>query len=412
MDKKILLIATHDTKEDEARFLKSCIEANGVKVLVMDTGILAPPRGNVDIPQKEVADRAGTPLKEALERGDKRECTEIMCQGAARLATELFDQGRIDGVIGIGGAQGTEIASAAMRALPTGVPRLMASTVANGPHQFGFYVGTKDLTIMHTVSDLQGLNFLSKQILQNAAGAICGMVEKFTGQLQKPQGIPVAMSMLGTTTPGALRAKKILEDNGYEVVTFHQNGTGGIAMEDMISEGAFQGVLDLNLHEIGDRYLGGLHGAIRSDRLTAAGAKGLPQVVAPGSGNYTVQGSPETLSEDMRSRKHFNYNPHLTLVRLRPEELIEVGKEIADKLNQARGPVKVFIPLQGFSFPDREGLAHWEPEGNQVFIDSLKEHLSSSIPLVEIDAHINDADFIDPVIDEFMAMMTTHYTTK
>ena len=412
MDKTILLIATHDTKEDEARFLKSCIQANGLKVLVMDTGILAPSRGKVDIPQNEVAARAGTPLKEALQRGDKRECTEIMCQGAARLATELFDQGRIRGVIGIGGAQGTEIASAAMRALPTGVPRLMASTVANGPHQFGFYVGTKDLTIMHTVSDLQGLNFLSKQILQNAAGAICGMAENFTGQLQKPEGIPVAMSMLGTTTPGALRAKKILEDNGYEVVTFHQNGTGGIAMEDMISEDVFRGVLDLNLHEIGDRHLGGLHGAIRADRLTAAGAKGLPQVIAPGSGNYTVQGSPETLTDDMRSRKHFNYNPHLTLVRLRPEELIQVAKEIADKLNRARGPVKVFIPLKGFSFPDREGLSHWEPEGNQAFIEALKEHLGSSIPLIELDAHINDADFIDPVIDAFMAMMATHSPAK
>lgn len=409
MDKTILLIATLDTKEEEARFLKSCIEADGFKVLVMDTGILAPPKEHVDIPQNEVADRAGTPLEEALARGDKRECTEIMCQGAASLAKELHDQGRIYGVIGIGGAQGTEIASAAMRALPIGVPRLMASTVANGPHQFGFYVGTKDLTIMHTVSDLQGLNFLSKQILQNAAGAICGMVKYFEGRLLKPEGIPVAMSMLGTTTPGALRAKKILEDNGYEVVTFHQNGTGGIAMEDMISEGTFQSVLDLNLHEIGDRYVGGLHGAIRADRLTAAGALGVPQVVAPGSSNYTVQGSPESLSDDMRRRKHFNYNPHLTLVRLLPEELIEVAKEIAAKLNRAKGPVKVFIPLKGFSFPDREGLPHWEPEGNQVFIDALKKHLDDSIPLVELDAHINDADFIDPVIDEFMAMMAAHY---
>jgi len=412
MDKTILLIATHDTKEEEARFLKACIEKHGIRVMVMDTGILAPPKGKVDISRNEVAERAGTALEGALARGDKRECTEIMCRGAASLAKALYDQGRIYGVIGIGGAQGTEIASTAMRALPTGVPRLMASTVANGPHQFGFYVGTKDLTIMHTVSDLQGLNFLSKQILQNAAGAICGMVEHFEGRMLKPEGIPVAMSMLGTTTPGALRAKKILENNGYEVVTFHQNGTGGIAMEDMISEGAFKGVLDLNLHEIGDRYVGGLHGAIRDDRLTAAGAKGLPQVVAPGSGNYTVQGSPESLTDDMRSRKHFNYNPHLTLVRLKPDELVQVAKEIAVKLNRAKGPVRVFVPLKGFSFPDREGLPHWEPEGNQVFIDSLKKHLDDSIPLVELDAHINDPEFIDPVIDAFMVMMKTHYTTQ
>ena len=405
MAKTVLLIATHDTKEQEALFLKGCIESNGVQTMVMDTGILAPPRGRPDISQDEVADRGGMSLSDAVATGDKRECTEVMCRGAAQITRRLYDQGQIQGVIGIGGAQGTEIASAAMRELPTGVPRLMASTVANGPHQFGFYVGTKDLTIMHTVSDLQGINFLSRQILQNAAGAICGMVKNFAGHLLKPEGIPLAMSMLGTTTPGALRAKKTLEENGYEVVTFHQNGTGGIAMEDMIAEGAFKGVLDLNLHEIGDRYLGGLHGALRADRLTAAGAMGLPQVIAPGSGNYTVQGSPDSLSEDMKRRKHFNYNPHLTLVRLLPEELVAVAREIAQKLNQARGPVKVFIPLKGFSFPDREGLPHWEPEGNQVFIDALREHLSSKIPFIELDAHINDPDFIDPVIEEFMAMM-------
>ncbi len=405
MEKTILLIATHDTKEEEASYLKQCIESNGVLVMVMDTGILAPPKGQVDISQDEVATRGGMPLKEAVATGDKRECTEVMCRGAEAIARELYDQGRIQGIAGIGGAQGTEIACTAMRALPTGVPRLMASTVANGLHNFGFYVGTKDLTIMHTVSDMQGLNFLTKQILQNTAGAICGMVERFDAQLMKPAGIPVAMSMLGTTTPGALRAKGILEDKGFEVVAFHQNGTGGIAMEDMIIEGAFRGVLDLNLHEIGDRFVGGLHGAIREGRLTAAGAVGLPQVVAPGSGNYTVQGSSESLSEDMRRRKHFKYNPHLTLVRLLPDEMREVGKEIAEKLNKAKGPVKVFIPLKGWSFPDREGLAHWEPEGNEALVDALKDNLDPAIPLVELDAHINDPDFIDPVVEEFMVMM-------
>jgi uncharacterized protein (UPF0261 family) len=410
MGKTILLIATHDTKEEEASYLRQCIASNGVSVMVMDTGILAPPKGEVDISQDEVANRGGMPLKEAVATGDKRESTEVMCRGAEQIARELYHQGRIQGVVGIGGAQGTEIACTAMRALPTGVPRLMASTVANGRHYFGFYVGTKDLTIMHTVSDMQGLNFLTKQILRNTAGAICGMVKRFDGQLMKPEGIPVAMSMLGTTTPGALRAKKILEDKGFEVVAFHQNGTGGIAMEDMILEGAFRGVLDLNLHEIGDRFVGGLHGAIREGRLTAAGATGLPQVVAPGSGNYTVQGSPESLSEEMRRRKHFNYNPHLTLVRLVPDEMKEVGKEIAEKLNKAKGPVKVFIPLKGWSFPDREGLAHWEPEGNQALVDTLKGNLNPSIPLIELDAHINDPDFIDPVVEEFMAMMEKHKT--
>lgn len=405
MEKTVLLIATLDTKEEEAFFLKQCIESHGIRVMVMDTGILSPPQRNAEISQNEVANRGGMSLEEVLATGDKGECTVNMCRGCRDITKELYDQGRIQGVIGIGGAQGTEIACTAMRSLPTGVPRLMASTVASGQHTFGFYVGTKDLTIMHTVADMQGLNFLTKRILKNSAAAICGMVKSLDEQTMKPEGIPVAMSMLGTTTPGALRAKKALEEHGFEVVAFHQNGTGGIAMEDMILEGAFQGVLDLNLHEIGDSFVQGLHGAIREGRLESAGSMGLPQVIAPGSINYTVQGSPNSLSEDMRSRKYFNYNPHLTLVRLLPDELREVGKEVAQKLNKAKGPLKVFIPLRGFSFPDREGLSLWEPEGNQTFIDTLKENLNSSIPVIELDAHINDPNFIDPVIEEFMSMM-------
>ncbi len=405
MDRTVLLIATLDTKEEEAFYLKECIEAQGVKVLLMDAGILAPPKRPPDIAQAEVAARGGMALPEAVATGDKRLCTENMCAGARQIALELYQAGRIHGVAAIGGAQGTEIACHAMRALPAGVPRIMASTVANGLHQFGFYVGTKDLTIMHTVCDMQGLNFLTRRILQNTAGAVCGMLHSLDPDAMIPRGIPVAMSMLGTTTPGALRAKRMLEEKGYEVVAFHQNGTGGIAMEDMILEGAFRGVLDLNLHEIGDRYVGGLHGAIREGRLTAAGRMGLPQVVAPGSANYTVQGAPESLSENMRRRKHFNYNPHLTLVRLTPEELRVVGREVAQKLNQASGPVRVFIPKRGWAFPDREGLPHWEPEGNAAFVEALRAHLNPSIPLVEIDAHINDPEFIDPVVTAFMEML-------
>jgi len=405
MEKTVLLIATLDTKEEEAFFLRQCIESHGLRVMVMDTGILSPPQRNAEISQNEVANRGGMSLEEVLATGDKGECTVNMCRGCKDITKELYDQGRVQGVIGIGGAQGTEIACTAMRSLPTGVPRLMASTVANGQHTFGFYVGTKDLTIMHTVADMQGLNFLTKRILRNSAAAICGMVKSLDEQTMKPEGTPVAMSMLGTTTPGALRAKKALEEHGFEVVAFHQNGTGGIAMEDMILEGAFQGVLDLNLHEIGDSFVQGLHGAIREGRLESAGSMGLPQVIAPGSINYTVQGSPDSLSEDMRRRKHFNYNPHLTLVRLLPDELREVGKEVAQKLNKAKGALKVFIPLRGFSFPDREGLSLWEPEGNQTFIDTLKENLNSSIPVIELDAHINDPDFIDPVIEGFISMM-------
>ncbi len=405
MKKTILLVATFDTKEEEALFLKRRIEARGVRVLTMDAGILSPPRSKVDISQTQVAQEGGIPLREAIATGDKGKCIANMVRGAEIICKKLYDQGRFQGVIGIGGAQGTEIASAAMRTLPMGVPKLVVSTVASGRATFGPYVGTKDITMMHSIADIQGLNFLIKRILENAASAICGMVMDFDENLTRPEGTPVALSMLGTTTPGALRAKKFLEERGYEVVTFHQNGTGGIAMEDMIREGAFEGVLDLNLHEIGDRFVGGLHGAIRGDRLEAAGEKGIPQVVAPGSINYVVLGPLNTLAPEWRSRKLIVHNPNLTLVRLKPDELRGVGKLVAEKLNRAKGSTHVFIPLKGFSYPDRENLPHWDPEGNQAFIDSLRTHLRSPIPVTELDAHINDPEFIDPVVETFLLMM-------
>ena len=405
MKKTVLLIATFDTKEDEARFLKKRMEARGISVLTMDAGILAPPRAPVDIDQQQVALRGGIPLQEIVATGDKGKCILNMIRGAEIICRELYLQGRFQGVIGMGGAQGTDIGCSAMRSLPVGVPRLMVSTVASGRATFGPYVGTKDIAMMHSVADMQGLNFVTKRILENAAGAICGMIEGFQRGSATPEGIPVALSMLGTTTPGALRCKKILEDRGFEVVTFHQNGTGGIAMEDMIREGAFQGVMDLNLHEIGDRFVGGLHGAIREDRLEAAGGMGIPQVVAPGSINYAVWGPLSSLSKELKSRKYIVHNPNLTLVRLSPDELASVGKLTAQKLNRGKGPLQVFIPLKGFSYPDRKELAHWEPDGNQAFIDSLKTTLNPSIPVIELDAHINDPEFIDPVTEAFLSVM-------
>lgn len=248
--------------------------------------------------------------------------------------------------------------------------------VASGRATFGPYVGTKDLMMMHSVADMQGLNFLTKRVLINAAGAMSGMIKNLDDNFMTPEKIPIALSMLGTTTPGVLRAKTALERKGYEVVTYHQNGTGGIAMEDMIRDGNFKGVLDLNLHEIGDRFFGGLHGAIRDDRLEAAGATGVPQIVVPGSINYVVLGPLDSLSDEIRARKLIVHNPNLTLVRLTPDELREVGVVIAKKLNKAKGQTKVFIPLKGFSFPDRELMPHWEPEGNEAFT-GLSPHIFS-----------------------------------
>ncbi len=408
MKKTVLLIATLDTKEAEARYLKQRIEQNGVAVLLMDIGILAAPQEPPDIDQETVAARGGMPL-ETARRTDKFTCTELMGRGGRGMVDALYREGRIQGVVAVGGGQGTQIATTAMRGLPAGVPCLMVSTVANGRHCFGPYVGTRDLTIMHAVCDIQGLNFMTRRLLQNAAGSISGMVLSPEPHI-RPHGAPVALSMLGTTTAGALHVKQRLEADGYEVVAFHQNGTGGIAMEDMIRDRLFTGVLDLNLHEIADRQVGGLHAALRPDRLSAAADTGLPQVVAPGSVNYMVQGPPETIPPHLAGRACFYNNPQFTLVRLSREELAAVGQEVARKLNRATGPVRCFIPLRGFSAADREGQPHWDPEGNRAFSDALKSLLSPAIPLVELDAHINDPAFSDAVVEAFIAMMKSRKT--
>jgi len=406
MDRTILLIGTMDTKEEELLFCRELIRSKGFKVLLLDVGILKDPQNPPDITRQEVARAAGVAdLASLLALRDKGTCIETMIRGVAAKTQELLRRGAFQGILGMGGGQGTDICAAAMRGAPRGMPKVLVSTVASGKATFGPYVGTKDITLMHSIVDLQGLNFLIRQILANAVGAICGMVGAVEEVETKPRGIPVALSMLGTTTPGALRVKASLERRGYEVVAFHQNGAGGIAMEEMIREGAFRGVLDLNLHEIGDRFVGGLHSDPRQERLEAAGEMGIPQVIAPGSINYAVWGPFPGLSEELKSRKYIIHNPNMTLVRLSPDELRSVGRLTADKINRAKGPTRVFIPLKGFSYPDREGLPHWEPEGNRAFIEALKLRLDPSTPLEEIDAHINDPGFSDPVAESFLSMM-------
>jgi uncharacterized protein (UPF0261 family) len=406
MDRTILLIGTMDTKEAELLFCRELIQRKGFKVLLLDAGILKDPQTSPDITRQEVARAGGmADLESLLVLGDKGKCMETMIRGVTAKTQELLSQKAFDGILGIGGGQGTDICASAMRSVPRGMPKLLVSTIASGKATFGPYVGTRDITMMHSIADLQGLNFLIRRILANSVGGICGMVETLQDVETQPRGIPVALSMLGTTTPGALRVKAILERRGYEVVAFHQNGTGGIAMEEMIREGAFKGVLDLNLHEIGDRFVGGLHSDPRRERLEAAGEQGIPQVIAPGSINYAVWGPFPSLSVELKTRKHIIHNPNMTLVRLSPDELRSVGRLTAEKINRAKGPTQVFIPLRGFSYPDREHLPHWEPEGNLAFIEALKAHLHPSISLKELDAHINDADFVDPVADTFLSMM-------
>lgn len=396
----ILLIATMDTKSEEAYYLRDEIEGNGHSVIMMNTGMFLPFTGRTDITAAEVVKTgSGLSIEELLALKNKGRCIDAVIKGAEMITSRLYAEGKFEAVIGIGGAQGTNIGTAAMRTLPFGVPKFMVATVASGTATFGPFVGTKDLIMMHPICDIQGLNIVTRKVFENAAASVCGMVEranivKPSSAAKKTKG-SIAVSMLGTTTPGALRAKELIEKAGYDFVAFHQNGTGGIAMEEMIEEGLFKGVLDINLHEIGDRYFGGLHGSMREGRLESASKTGLPQVIAPGSANYTVQGPEDELSDELKARKYIVHNPMLTLVRLTPEELKEVGRITAEKINKAAGSTAVYIPLKGFSFPDAEGGEHWEPAGNEAYVAALKENLDKHIQYEELDMHINDTAFID-----------------
>lgn len=400
----ILVIATLDTKAEETFYLKRRIEKNGCRALVMDTGILNNRDYGADIGRDEVAEAGGTKLSELLASGQKGECISAMMRGCAAMAERLHRDGRVDGVLAIGGAQGTDIGTAAMRALPFGVPKFMVSTVASGRATFGPYVGTKDIVMMHSVADIQGINFLTRGVFDNAAAAVCAMAGTRT-RADAEDRPAVAMSMLGTTTPGAMRAHAALIANGYDPVSFHQNGTGGIAMEDLIREGRFRAVLDINLHELGDAVAGGLHAAIRDCRLAAATEKGIPQVIAPGSVNYAVWGPEKTLAPKLLKRRYIVHNPQLTLVRLSKAELKKTAEVVAARLSAAKGPTHVFIPLRGFSYPDREGGPHWDPEANAVFIQTLRKKLNTAIPYDELDMHINDPEFVDIAVEALLNML-------
>jgi len=388
--KAILIIATLDTKGPETSYLKDLIETKGHQVLVMDTGILDPPLFKPDLSRDEVVRAAGTQIEELIRMKDKGRAIQAMAEGSKKIVQQLYREGGISGIIGLGGAQGTEIGTSAMRGLPIGFPKLMVSTVASGYAQFGTYVGTKDLLMMHSVVDILGLNVFSRTILSNAAGAMMGMVARET-KIDKPEKNQIGMTIYGTTTPGCMVAKAYLEMKGFEVVAFHPNGTGGRAMEEMVEEGILNGVLDMTTHELTDELVGGLHRA-GPNRLEAAGRKGIPQVVVPGSIDFIVTGPATSLQPEYRNRKYIAHNPSITLVRTSPEEMKTIGKIMASKLNGAKGPTIVMIPLRGFSYPNRKGEALYDEGGNQAFIKTLKENLRG-IKVVEIDAHINDPQF-------------------
>jgi uncharacterized protein (UPF0261 family) len=404
--KAIAIIATLDTKGPETAFLKSCIEAAGFSTVVMDTGILEqrdPAGPSPDVSADRIAEEGGENRAELIAKSAERETRNCgiraMSRGAAKILRQLYDHNQICGVIGLGGAQGTEIGTYAMRSLPLGVPKMMVSTVASGQTPFGIYTGTRDLTMMHSVVDILGLNSLLRQVLANAAGAVVGMVR--AGSMAAPStSLKIGLTIYGQTTPAALAIKPQLEARGYEVFAFHSNGTGGQAMEELAVEGMLDGLFDLSTHEITDEIFGGIH-AGDANRLLAGGLKGIPRLVVPGGLDIITLRKLETVPDIYRNQPYVKHNPHITLVRLTVEQMVRVADVMVARLNQATAPVIVAIPKGGFSFYNKDGLHFRDIEADEAFIQTLKMKLKPEIEICELDGHVNDPVFIEAILSIF-----------
>src|SRR6185295_19046781 len=339
---------------------------------------------------------AGHDLSEIRDAGSRGAAVQLMLEGVRAVVLRAYGEGRVHGVLCLGGAEGALLGAAAMHALPVGVPMLIVSPSASGRRAFGPFVGEGDVTVMHSVIDILGLNEISRAIFDNAAAAIVGMARDAGRPVQQLGEKCVGITMLGQTTPGVMRVRDALVRAGHQPVIFHANGVGGPAMEHLCEAGALDGVIDYTLSELANSLMDGIH-ATGPDRLRVAGRHGLPQVVVPGCVDFFNQGSRDTLPERYRGRKSYFHNPVATLVRLERDEEEALGQLVAERLNEATGPVRVVAPTQGFSLADVEGGDLWDPEADRAFLDALEGSLRPDIPYEAVDAHVDDPEFADLV---------------
>ncbi len=404
----VVLIGTLDTKGPEIAYLRDRIREQGLATCVLDSGILGEAVGiTPDVSRADVARAAGSTIDALRNAGTRGKAVEEMMKGVAATCRRLFAEGRCHGIISLGGAEGAVLANAGMQVLPVGVPKLIVTPLASGRRTFGPFVGIRDVMVMHSVIDILGINSVSRLIYDQAAGAISGAVKAMnSSKFQVPSSKSpagsrvVAVTMLGNTTKAIERMKPVLEGKGWEVIIYHSNGVGGAAMEEMIREGRVHAVLDYTTDELTDHLVGGYHDA-GPKRLEAAGERGIPQVVVPGCVDFFVQGARESIPEKWRGRASYYHNPSFTLIRTSREEMAEVGRRMAAKLNAAKGPVAVAVPLGGLSIANLPGKELHDPEGDRLFREALKGGLRKDIPLVEVDAHINDEAFTGRVLELF-----------
>jgi uncharacterized protein (UPF0261 family) len=378
----VYLLATLDTKGLEAEFVCDRLIELGIKVEVLDVSCSG-------------------------RSGDRGQAVNAAARDAAKCVGEAYAAGRVEGVLALGGSAGTTIGTAAMRALPIGVPKVMVSTLASG--QVRQWVGDKDILMLNSVVDIAGINRISRKILNEAAAAMAGMV-KFASPaphsaLRTPQSDRplVAATMFGVTTSCVQHARKILEAAGYEVIVFHATGNGGQAMESLIREGLFAGVLDITTTELADELVGGILTA-GPTRLTAAAEMGVPQVVSVGALDMVNFGPRETVPEKFAGRKFHVHNASVTLMRTTPEENAKLGEEICRKIAAAEGPAATLLPLRGVSAIDRAGQPFDDPAARESLYNAIRCS-RNGFELIEIDCHINDEAFATAAAHELMRLL-------
>jgi uncharacterized protein (UPF0261 family) len=402
----VLLIGTLDTKGTEVRFVRDLLREHAVEVAVIDAGVLGEPAFEPDIARSRVFAAAGTTWEAMRDAADRGQAVARAAAGVAKLARELHATGRVQGVLGLGGSAGTTIGTAAMRALPFGVPKLMVSTLASG--QTRPYVGERDIAMLYSVVDISGINRISRTVLTNAALAMVGMVQgsEVRGQRSEADKPLITATMFGVTTPCVEGSRKILEAADYEVLVFHATGSGGRAMESLITDGLIEASLDITTTELADELVGGVLSA-GPDRLTAAAAKGIPQVISVGALDMVNFGPPDSVPEAFRERRFYQHNPTVTLMRTTPAENDRLGLEIAQKASAAKGPTAILLPLRGVSAIDKEGGPFWWPEADRALFERIRGELSSRVELVELDLHINDPEFARAAAAKMLDLLAT-----
>ena len=398
----IAIVGALDTKGEENAFIRDVILGRGVDTIVVDTGVLGSPAFVADVSREEVAEAGGRQLAELVAEADRGSAVTTMAAGAEQIVLRLFEEGRIQGALALGGTGGTSVAAQAFRSLPLWVPKVIVSTAASGSTEM--YVRETDLVLFPSVTDVAGLNRISIPILANAANAVVGMV---TGTAQEVAGTRplVAASMFGVTTPAVTHARERLEGLGYEVLVFHMTGTGGRTLESLVDQGVIAGVLDVTTTELADNLVGGIFDA-GEDRVTAAGRRGVPQVVSVGALDMVNFGPRETVPPRFADRLFYQHNPTTTLMRTTAAECVELGARLGRRLAAATGPTAVVLPLRGVSALDTEGAAFHDPLADRALFDGVRAGIqNSAVRLVELDADMNDPEVADAMVDLLDAMI-------